>query len=138
MNGTRDWIVAFALVVSLGANAMAGPLVFCTGTGGHISVESAFADCCRSTQSRCDSRVEGPTGSHVAGCGVCQDLPIPVSPSHDPPPQPGQGGQFPQAPLKGSLLPGCPDIIVAPPCRGALPLPLLGALGNLRTTVLRY
>ncbi len=138
MRSTRDGFIALGLLVSFGANALAGPLVLCTGAGGHISLEPAFAGCCRSAPSHEASRLEGSPGSSLGECGTCQDLPIPISPSSDPDPRDDQGDKAAQASANGLFVPDWPDLRIALHSSGAIPLPLRGPLANLRTTVLRF
>ncbi len=136
MRTVKDGVIAFGLLITLGVNALAGPMVVCTGNGGHVAVEPAFVGCCSSTPSGVPSRPEGSIGTSVAGCGFCQDTPIPVSPSYAPTPRTDQDGQLPPATVSGLLL-ACPDLHPALSPWGALPLPLRGSLSNLRTTILR-
>jgi len=145
MKSPRSRIIAFALLASLCANARAGPLVLCTGPGGHLAVEPAFAGCCQSTPFH-DTSVDDPigtidttSGDHLDGCEGCQDLLIPISPSHESTPRIDQRGQLAQASLNGLRPPTCPALHVAlSPPWGGVPLPLRGPLANLRTTVLRF
>ena len=138
MDDQRKGFISLGLLVSLASNVLVGPPVLCVGTSDHLSLEPAYADYCRSTPLQGLSHGEGFTGSGFGGCGQCQDLSIPVSPSCDPTPRVGQGGHLLQLSPWPPSVGACMDPPFDLPSSADNPLPLRGPLVNLRTTFLRF
>lgn len=138
MSRRRTIYVALGLLTSLGAHALAGPVVLCTGTGGHLALEPVRSGCCRSTPSQDACHTASIQGTGLGECGGCRDVPISLSPAHDRGREVILRLQIPQPTafvdaLLGKDLPGLSPAQVS---WGTSHLPLRGSLVHLRTTIL--